>query len=1435
FDPQYAPSVAEGSLADWDAASMEAEATGWGSPDVVFMVYDPANASPDTDNAVETYEDGQAAQDAALEGAEGRGGEGSGGTGPTSVAGDSPAAARGINELIGRKPDVTDNQIRSEISRLVDTGRTSPNAALAGLRHDPMFSYDTIMNDATRRDGSDYGPEFMSANAKFTLGMRAMLAQLSDSKAPAASAFYKKMGDAQLKDHQKKLILGVERGTVELEHYDQKTKTYRTAIKPVPAQGMVGDFFDGKSSDAAYAAVFGVAGIVSPFHALAAANAAGSAYKYRDVTSERARSMSMEDRANLIGGFLSRLQDTVGEDIYAGDGMKDRGAFNTLTKVSAEVMGMDKNDLQSRILKDFIKKRKPSASIKSLMDNVKTAIEMDKWRAAEAIKAAEAKRKKDEADVKRNAEADRRRAARNAEAERMANLIGKADKERNAERDYQQKITDRINARAQDRFNSERFQMSFWEKMRDDQDARARRIHNEVVAEIKEEEAIDASEQLQKLIYPTPATSIDVRPGAANAMSGSFFKTVKEEADTEHNQFIAPPEQAESWASRANRLIRDPKNFLESGKIGKVFNAIEDQVFNVLAPLKRAEMRVLVKDEKTGKMVPRGYVGDVNQGMARMSQMLSNSSGRVEAIMRFGAPKWDAEAGIMRYATNKGLQDIFKFNGAEDYKAFQVHAYAKRAKGLAARGKGNKATQDMHALNDKTSAADKARYDAMLDDYREFNGAMLDFMKETGVLSQKQVDALKEDGDYVPMFRRFDDVEMNEFGLADLMGKNGFSHPDPKIRTMKEGDVDERFGDLMENIQKNAVAALHAGSQNAAMRQIHGFMSENLPNEVQQIKGKMKKQVEDGRMDAVMYWEDGKKKYWRPVGPEAAQLHMAVAGLRPRQLDGIDKMLKGFNDFQRTMITSTPSFAFASILRDEVQGMVQNGLLPGQIIKENITNAATGMGLASDQAKDMATQASKDMMMATGSGGYQLGGTASDRALSVLAHSGAARKTAWGQLQDGFNKYEKAIGATDINSRFAVKNREVTKGTAEGDAYYEALNYIDYNRRGASAAVQKLGFMVLFLNPRLQGLYRLGETQGKSPRSIFLGVSKSIAVRGAILMGVSLALRGLIESDDDWSEAYDNLTTQEKAGYHHIPLPGSDRFIRIPKAFEIAAAFSTLPETIFMSAMGEDKWQDTGSMAAHTFMETFSLNPTPEVIAPLAEVWMNYNMFTGRPIEGMRLQAYPKEIRSDLSTGGIAKALGNSKISPTEWQHVISSYLGPLGMFMFDAVDATLAGADIVDPKSTRAYGAFGDLPPVAKQAANFLGGRFISKTDEEKSSRYISSFYDLHTSIREYTSVINEAQRVGDIDLMMEMAQQSVKQRALKPLINKVAREMTKLNQRMRAVKASKTLTLSQKKKQIKQITFMKNQLARTAISKAQDIGLTGNFGRGFFGLSPT
>jgi hypothetical protein len=555
-------------------------------------------------------------------------------------------------------------------------------------------------------------------------------------------------------------------------------------------------------------------------------------------------------------------------------------------------------------------------------------------------------------------------------------------------------------------------------------------------------------------------------------------------------------------------------------------------------------------------------------------------------------------------------------------------------------------------------------------------------------------------------------------------------------------------------------------------------------------------------------------------------LQMALAGLQPRQLDGLDRALKAFNSFQRTVITSTPGFALASVARDVGQTYVQSGTRINEVLRNNAQQFREAFAGAS--------QGTKDLMMAAGVGGYQMQGMPENDAQSFRRKIKAQSNTLWSNANRWLSNYERVLGSTELGARAAVAESITRKGGSKADAAYEALNMIDYNRAGGSPLVQRLLYMVLFLNPRLQGLYRLFEdTKGNSPQKI-AAVSASVLARGLVLTGVAMTARMMTAMDEEDEEAYGNLSTSDRASYLHIPLPGTNRFLKLPQPFEIGAVFSTLPVQVFDSMYSSTNgMNDLGRMVGHTFVNTFSLNPVPQAVMPLVELYMNKNMFNGMPIEGQRLEGLPKELRIDLSTGGIAQFVGNKTLSPVQVQHILDGYLGPLGSFLFSAVEGTMAGAGLVEDKATASDGAFGSLPAPLRGAAKFTVGRFISATDAERSTQFVTQFYDLSNSVKQYTAAINEAVRMGDLDEARRLVEDNRELLRFKPMLAKVSRSLTELNKQLRFAQFSPTLTPEERQRRIDILNTKKNQLVRAAVEKVREGGQTGSFAGGLIGMT--
>ena len=946
---------------------------------------------------------------------------------------------------------------------------------------------------------------------------------------------------------------------------------------------------------------------------------------------------------------------------------------------------------------------------------------------------------------------------------------------------------------------------------------------------------------------PIPAAARDVdvegrppRPDAPleAARAQDLFGAVQDAADPTRT-YVAPPPVRESWAATIQRKMNTPgrdDSFLN--KLGRFF---EKKVFTDQAGLIQIERKLGVG----GALV--------HEGMSRLTQMLTNEQSRVNLAFYHAPPKWDKEALVMRADNGvKPLADIFRFNGAEDYTKFSHFAYARRDEGLIGRGKEPRIVDRLREEWLDVSAEDKARYEAMLNDYRDFNDSMLNLMEDASLISKEQKAALQEDGEYVPMFRVFDDAA--EFGLDDFFGRSGgLSHPDPGIRALKEkplkiGETTYKedgsvaasggnFGDLLSNIQKSTAAAIMAANQNIAHQRIYDFMSGKMAHEsgeIEQATGVRAKTLSDidkktaqrsGETDAVMFYRNGQPVYWRLEGdPEmTGSLMIALSGLKPEQMNSFDHAAQAFQNFQGTMITSRPNFAVASLQRDIGQAYIQSGTRPDAVIAQTVRSFADAF---TGESQDMI-----DLMMGAGVGAYQYQAERDVRTQDILQRSGGARRTAMDRGRQALMKYERAIGSTEVGVRKAVYDNFISRGFSEADAMYEARNHLDYGRKGSSKFLRRYMRLLLFVNPRIQGNYRIFERTTGDNKKRILALSTSLGLRGLLYMGLSLGLRAAIMADEDDEQAYQDIPIEERARALHFPIPGSGRFFRWEHAFELGALFGSAPTQIFDQIRGASDAGDSGRLFAHTFSETFALNPTPEIIKPIVEVALNRSFFRGMPIEGMGLAALPKEERANARTGGIAKALGNEMLSPVEIQELMQGYLGPLGMHFYDVVEQQMANMGVVDPKTQREVGPFAGLPPTGRMTADFFAGRFFSKTDRERNVAATREFFQYHRKIREATAFINLKTESRNFDEAREFVRENPDLLKMKRTFNAAENAARKLRRKIRITMDRPDLSRVQKEKAAGEMQYALNQIYRGAVAVAEDAGMDKGFLAGALG----
>ena len=204
------------------------------------------------------------------------------------------------------------------------------------------------------------------------------------------------------------------------------------------------------------------------------------------------------------------------------------------------------------------------------------------------------------------------------------------------------------------------------------------------------------------------------------------------------------------------------------------------------------------------------------------------------------------------------------------------------------------------------------------------------------------------------------------------------------------------------------------------------------------------------------------------------------------------------------------------------------------------------------------------MKLLAGVGGYNFGddfrSSASkfDRQLRMkgkdytIANSPQAISDMMASMWGGLTKVGEA---SELAYRDGIYRNLRKEGKSRSEAAYEALNMINFNRKGAmrtplGSVLGSLIPLVPFLNARIQGLYRTFDPMVTGRQAD----RKKTILYGSLLTLGALALYA--ESSED--ERYEQEPMHLRLNYH-IFYVGDKRYL-IPRAFEVGAVFTTLPE-----------------------------------------------------------------------------------------------------------------------------------------------------------------------------------------------------------------------------------------------------------------------------------
>lgn len=813
----------------------------------------------------------------------------------------------------------------------------------------------------------------------------------------------------------------------------------------------------------------------------------------------------------------------------------------------------------------------------------------------------------------------------------------------------------------------------------------------------------------------------------------------------------------------------------------------------VETPTLRERIAELKKD--AAKKIAQGLVDqfrplrDLSSKAYNLARLSKGSSGAVEAFLKHGQLKivdgvYDADqsGGVVDrvFAPLQGEGTDFLWwiaaNRAERLTAEERENLFSGADIEALKSLENGTTSFDYTLQDGRVTRDRTLiYRDALKVLNEFNRNAMDMAEQSGLIDG---DARKiwEHEFYVPFYRQSEEGG----GVAGV--KSGLVRQQA-FKSLK-GGADALRSDLLSNALLNWSHLIDAAAKNrAAKASVEAAVALGIAEP-----------VENGTKGAVWVMDRGEKKSYLVNDPYVmtAISSLEYAGLKGGMWDALTK----FKHWLTVGVTASPAFKIRNLVRDSVQAI---SVAP--LGANPLSNIARGIRESNPESQTYVSALASGGLIRFGT---MLEGREADR-VRQLVKTGIKDSTILdneSKLRAFYDKViEPTIGAyNELGNRSEEINRAALfaqlreQGVELDEAALAARDLMDFSMQGTWQWVRVLTQVVPFMNARLQGLYKLGRGAAEDPK-------RFAAVLGSVALA-SIALMAAYSDDDDWKKRED----WDRNNFWWFKMGGVAW--RIPKPFEIGA-IATLAERGLELFTNKDMTSARFAKNVRDLLsDNLSMNPIPQAVKPLLDLYANKDSFTGRPIETMGMERLQPDYRFTASTSmparaistagqAVASAAGGSFLSPVQIDHVLRGYFGWLGSFV-------VGGADMaIRPLTSEPTRPTADYWKLATQG--------IASETEGASSYYVSALYDqakvLEQAYGTWTNLIKQ----GKVDEAREFFESNKDQIARYKVVERVKQGEAKFNELVRMIERS-NMDPDQKKTRIREIRAMQDKLARVA-----------------------
>ena len=804
-----------------------------------------------------------------------------------------------------------------------------------------------------------------------------------------------------------------------------------------------------------------------------------------------------------------------------------------------------------------------------------------------------------------------------------------------------------------------------------------------------------------------------------------------------------------------------------TGEYKSVFSKFRQGYINRYEPLEK--MSKMMKDTLGALADTSAYFGMV---------MADRSSSQTASAIKHGVTEYDAKAGIFRTKdfmytgkdgiTKKvdGMLGVFEklmpsenVYGENLMEVFQGLAIAKRAKEINDSGKLSpvpKGEEDaflaeMEAMADKyiNPNTNESYVREAYDMYQAYNNEVIKLMKDSGLITDQEAISWERSSVYYPFYKDFDADPNSETNQETSDGKlvnvdsilnigmeNSPSFlPQETIGSQKLRRLDGSRLKIdvppLEAMVKNLDAAINMSMKNIAYQRAMrdavylGFASKIEP-------GRKMKALRKGEVSNDIYIrENGKDVHYK------VHDQLLFAALTP-VADG--SLVTNFTmvtsipaRFLRESVTRSPGFMGVNMLRDTLSAFVTSGasFTPVLDTAKNFMTDLTQfekLGIVTgydniNDPKDLAAFLSKQMRKKGIDTGASKGRKAWENSLGK----------AWDYLGAGTTK-------SDFATRKAVYDDVLARTGNQAEAMHQAIEVLNFGRRGGNAAYRMIAAATPFLNARIQGLdvlWRSGLGTYSSRSDLGKAqIQRNALLRASYLTALTAAYWMLVSDDDQYKESSDYIRDNNWL----IPNPFGPNPIKIPIPFEIGLLFKTFPEKALDATFKDSTARDFTQTVGRGIGATLEANPLGmfQITAPIVEVAVNKNFYTGRQVVPYYIdQGLVAGLQDNVTTTQFAQWLGQSTgMSPLKIDHVLNGYAGSLGMLFLDTTDWVLRTPTIT--------GDFSESMPTMSLAEHPASRRFFAR---EEGTGLAEDFYEMNRYVQQAVQTLGKLEDDGRIE----------------------------------------------------------------------------------------